>query len=58
MKKLKLEDLTGQINMEQGFYITQLIPDNKTVETFYDCADDFYESPSSKYLYGKEVVLI
>lgn len=55
---MKLEDLTGKINMEQGFYITQLMPNNKTVETFYDCADDFYESPTSKYLYEKEVVFI
>lgn len=58
MKTLKLEDLTGKMNMEQGFYITQLVGDNKTIETFYDCADDFYEAPTSRYLYEKEVVFI
>lgn len=59
MKTLKLEDLTGRMNMEQGFYITQLVPNkNTTVETFYDCADDFYEAPSSRYLYEKEVAFI
>ena len=56
---MKLEDLTGKMNMEQGFYLTQLVPDkNESIETFYDCADDFYESPSSRYLYEKEVVFI
>ena len=55
---MKFEDLTGKMNMEQGFYITLVEDGSCEIETFYDCADDFYESPSSRYLYEKEVMFI
>ena len=54
---MKLENLLGKMNMEQGFYIA-IVSDKNETETFYDCADDFYESPSAKYLYEKEVMFI